>query len=176
MLDFVAGVTPIGATTYLNETQDQEKAMFGPRIVRGFPAQMFGGDAWTANFTNSIISSGDINCAAAGAVMHIPFQLREGEKVVSATVIVSSTQNGGSLELAYGTIGSAASTQDITGATANPWNTTIDNFANAATYTYNATTYIIGTDADYVTLYLVGPGGTGVASLWDAYLTVQFGN
>lgn len=161
----------------INEVQDQEKAMLGPRIIRGFPAQMFGGDNWTAGWYQDIIANGCSICNAAGAEMILHFPLRNGEKVTAATAVVSGTQNGGSIVLAYAKIGAAASTQDITAGAANPYATGVDNFANAVTYTYSATTYIIGgITADYIVMRFLGPGGTGIASLWDAYLTAQFGN
>jgi hypothetical protein len=160
-----------------NEIQDQLKVMLGPRqysVLTDYANERTG-NTWSFIMTTA---GGYVNSTATNDNCIFPISLPAGCKITSITVEISSNagaSSAGKIELFYWQRGVNPTAQDLTAATADPWNTGGVAYANRATYTYTATTYTIQDNYHYA-IYCAGPASGSDHRIWDVRFIAQFGN
>jgi hypothetical protein len=120
------------------------------------------------------------SAAGSNRYLHFGVPLYVGQVITGVYAIVSGTNgaNLGAIEFMYGALGSTLSSQDITGGTTNPWDTSGEAWANKVTYSLTAAPFPLTITADYLYALRFTSSNTNSDDnyIWDAYVTAKQGS
>ncbi len=164
--------------TFMNEFQDQVRAMTGPRkydlTLNGQGAGL-SGTSWAWNHAGGFWD----NASSANELLSFPIMLYAGQVITEIEIQISGAvgSTAGAADFAYGARGIAQTTAALTGATGNFWDTggvgTLSILTSTSAHAQLPKT--VADDALYY-IYIAGPTNASAARIYDVQVAAQFGN